>query len=159
MRHKRGRHFVRYPPAALPPHVSPGREPPEGNTSVQVRKLQQNRLVAQKVAAGGRGCQQDGRLGSNTGLLMSILPSILVVGTLLSSLTIAFEVPAWNTEVPKFCCPPFFPPTKLCRKAKAFWLAAGNPVVDLLVAGAFYELSSGIVDFYSLDKNGIVVDL
>lgn len=27
---------------------------------------------------------------------------------------------------------------------------------SLLVAGAFYEITSGIVDFYTLDKNGLV---
>lgn len=30
---------------------------------------------------------------------------------------------------------------------------------SLMVAGAFYEISSGIVDFFSLDKNGLVVDI
>lgn len=30
---------------------------------------------------------------------------------------------------------------------------------SLLVAGAFYEISSGIVDFFSLDKNGLVIDI
>lgn len=30
---------------------------------------------------------------------------------------------------------------------------------SLLVAGAFYEITSGIVDFFTLDKNGIVVDV
>jgi len=30
---------------------------------------------------------------------------------------------------------------------------------DLLICGAFYEISSGIVDFFSLDKNGLVIDV
>eukprot|EP00667_Euglena_gracilis_P013367 EG_transcript_13779 len=29
----------------------------------------------------------------------------------------------------------------------------------LLVAGAFYEITSGIVDFFTLDKNGLVIDV
>jgi len=30
---------------------------------------------------------------------------------------------------------------------------------SIMICGAFYEISSGIVDFFSLDKNGLVVDL
>eukprot|EP00667_Euglena_gracilis_P016091 EG_transcript_16789 len=30
---------------------------------------------------------------------------------------------------------------------------------SLLVAGAFYEITSGIVDFFTLDKNGLVIDV
>lgn len=30
---------------------------------------------------------------------------------------------------------------------------------SLLVCGAYYHVSSGIVDFFSLDKNGFVTDV
>jgi len=46
------------------------------------------------------------------------------------------------------------------RDREAIVLNTSNQVKKLQQnRGAFYEISSGIVDFFSLDKNGLVIDV